>query len=72
MDTTAISNVLADLEDRLEKQRSEREKRLTAELNQKGISGSAVIPNVEADPEWAEFKAEIHRGFIEKMAEWVK
>jgi hypothetical protein len=54
MDTEPIIKLLGDFDSKIENERAEREEVLGEELRKKGISGSAVIPNLDADEEWAE------------------
>jgi len=38
-------------------------------LKEKGISGSAVLPNIKADPEWNDFVSNLKQEFREKIEE---
>src|SRR5512136_203416 len=51
--SSAVRKVLAEFEKKGEKQKESRRKALLDNLKKKGISGSAVVPNTDADPEWA-------------------
>ncbi len=64
-DTDGISGRLKVFSDQIEEERSFRVNRLMEGLGKRGISGSAVIPNPEADPEWTDF-------VIEKLAAFRK
>jgi len=50
-------------EDRLERERVSREEGLKKKLEEQGISGSAVLPNINADPEWSRYVTEIRDEF---------
>ncbi len=50
--TSRIEKSLSDYGHELRKRRKKREQELLKGLKKRGISGSAVIPNVEADAEW--------------------
>lgn len=58
IDTGSITERLGVFSRQIEEARSSRKKILMERLEKHGISGSAVIPNPEADPEW--------RGFLEE------
>jgi len=47
----------------MEEEKTARETALRARLKEKGISGSAVIPNIEADQEWIHYLADIKEEF---------
>jgi len=38
----------------------------------KGVSGSAVVPNLDADPEWARARSEIRQQLREEIREKLK
>ena len=59
LDTTPIKEILTDFEGRLEQERNVRKKTMMDRLEERGISGSAVIPNIAADPEWARSVAQL-------------
>jgi hypothetical protein len=52
IDLAALRTVLAESEKELLTRREAQEKRLMMRLREKGISGSAVVPNLDADREW--------------------
>jgi hypothetical protein len=58
MDTGNITERLEIFSRQIEAERSSRAKLLMERLEKRGISGSAVIPNIEADPVWRGFLAE--------------
>jgi hypothetical protein len=52
-----IRQMLIDLERNLEKERAAHEKGLKKRLKERGISGSAVIPNLDADSQWRDYES---------------
>jgi hypothetical protein len=69
---TAVKKTLADFAMKTAKQKDSRRKTLLESFKKKGISGSAVVPNMDADPEWARVKAEMRRQLQEKIREQLK
>jgi len=63
----AVRQVLADFEKKVEKQKESRRKALIEDLKKKGISGSAVLPNLDAGDEWARIRAEMRRQLQEEL-----
>lgn len=61
IDLAALRTVLAGSEKKLLIRREAQEKRLMLRLREKGISGSAVLPNLNADPEWRQLLAEMEQ-----------
>jgi len=70
--STAVKRVLGEFEKKAEKQKESRGKTLLDSFKKKGISGSAVIPNLDADPEWVRIKAEMRSELQEKIREQIK
>ncbi len=66
-DVRSIRASLKAFEQRFERERISREKELGKKLEEKGISGSAVMPNINADPKWAHYLSEIRDEFKEKV-----
>ena len=58
IDAAQVRALLADYKKMLENKRAEVEKDMVKRLHAKGISGSAVIPNPDSDPEWINFLSE--------------
>jgi len=58
MDTAPVENLLMRYEENLQTRRVNRITALTAQLNARGISGTAVIPNLNADAEWKRYSDE--------------
>ena len=68
----AIRKVVAKSEKKDEKQKELRRKALIESFKKKGISGSAVLPNLEADPEWLRSRSEATRQLQEEIREQLK
>jgi len=64
---TAVKKTLADFAMKTAKQKDSRRKALLESFKKMGISGSAVVPNVDADPEWARFRLEMRRQMQEEI-----
>ena len=60
-ETQSFHKILSEFHGNLDKKKRDMEKELMRRLKKEGISGSAVIPNFQADPEW--------KGFMSKMKE---
>jgi DNA-binding protein YbaB len=67
-----VRKVLADFDKEAEKQKDSRVKILLDSFRKRGISGSAVLPNLDADPEWARVRSELTRDMQEKIREQLK
>ena len=68
----AVKKALTDFELKAEKQKDSRRKTLLEGFRKKGISGSAVLPNLDADPEWARAKLEMKQQLQERIREQIK
>jgi hypothetical protein len=66
-DTDSLREFLVAFEQRLAQEKRGREKALKKTLEKKGISGSAVIPNIQADPEWVQHVSEMRDEFQKKL-----
>jgi len=67
-----VKKTLADFEIKTAKQKDSRRKALLESFKKKGISGSAVLPNVDADPEWARFRLEMRRQLQDAIREVIE
>lgn len=67
VDTHSVKRLLNDFDNKIEQQRVRREHALREDLRKKGISGSAVIPNLDADEEWRKTLSEATRAFKEEL-----
>jgi hypothetical protein len=70
--SSRVREVLADFEKKGEKQKEIRRKTLLESFKKKGISGSAVLPNLDADPEWARVRSEVRQQLQEEIREKLK
>lgn len=67
MDKRPVEMLLKDFEERLRRQRATCEKTALERLRERGISGSAVLPNLEGDEDWLRALSEAERDFQEKL-----
>jgi len=67
VDTEPLRKILAEFHKDLEKRQTDQERILRRRLKKQGISGSAVIPNIKADPEWIRFVSEMRERFHERL-----
>jgi hypothetical protein len=70
--SAAIRKVLAESEKKDEKQKESRRKALIESFKKKGISGSAVLPNLDANREWLRARSEATRQLQEEIREQLK
>jgi len=47
-----LARIVVSIEEELNKEKEKHTRYLLERLKERGISGTAVIPNIEADPEW--------------------
>jgi hypothetical protein len=66
-DTDSLREFLKAFAQRLEQEEGGREEALKRTLEKQGISGSAVIPNIQADSEWGKKVSKIRDEFQEKL-----
>jgi len=66
----SLREVLKAFEKRLEREKDTREQGFKKRLEKQGISGSAVLPNIHADPEWSRYVSEIKEEFQERLASY--
>jgi hypothetical protein len=69
LDPTPIYNVLSKYDDEVLRNRKKRSKELLKRLKKSGISGSAVIPHIEADAEWEKYMLEAKEEFQARLRE---
>jgi len=70
--SSGVRKVMADFAKKGEKQKEIRRKILLESFMKKGVSGSAVVPNLDADPEWARARSEIRQQLREEIREKLK
>jgi hypothetical protein len=66
------TGLVKDFEGRLEQEKGVREKELIKSLKKKGLSGSAVLPNLGADPEWGQRVSEMRNEFQKKLGSYTQ
>jgi hypothetical protein len=67
LETGSIRKVLSKYSQDLKEARRKREKILRTRLEETGILGTAVIPNIQADKEWIQYVAELKKRVREEM-----
>lgn len=70
--TDRIRKALEETQETLLRDKEVLEKKLLHRLEERGISGSAVIPNTEADSEWAQHVTEVKEAFEEGLRALIK
>jgi len=68
----AVRKVFADFERKAEEEKEIRRKALVENFKKKGISGSAVLPNLDADPEWHRARSEVTRQLKDEIKEHLR
>lgn len=72
VDVGPLREMESAIMERLDRERVDREKLLKKKLEEKGVSGSAVIPNLKTDPDWKQFLAHEDESFRTKLFSHVK
>ncbi len=72
VDTQPMRKSLSEFQRELEKRRTDRGKLQRKKLEKQGISGSAVIPNIKADPERVPYVSELREKFHQKIDSFLK
>ena len=72
VDTQPMRKSLSEFQRELEKRRTDRGKLQRKKLEKQGISGSAVIPNIKANPEWVRCASELREKFHQKIDSFLK
>jgi hypothetical protein len=67
VDAQLLHGFLSKFHNELAGQKKEREEKSWAKLRGQGISGSAVVPNIKADPSWVQFQQERKEDFKKKL-----
>jgi len=70
--SAVISKILDQFQNKAQKEKESRSRSLVENLKEKGISGSAVLPNLDADPEWLRARSEATRQLQEEIRERFK
>jgi len=72
IDSAAVKAKIGEWNRVFLEKRGAREKELQRELEEKGIHGSAVVPNLGADPGWAEGKSKIGQRLKKELASLIE
>ncbi|MDY7035960.1 MAG: hypothetical protein SV375_07340 [Thermodesulfobacteriota bacterium] len=67
MDIDPVTDILMNFEQKFEREKDASEKLLREKFEKRGISGSAVLPNLEVDPEWSRYVSEFRVATQEKL-----
>ncbi len=67
LDTTPVNKLLLKYQQEQEEKRGNRESALKEWLKDQGISGTAVLPNLGADPEWTMYLTEVGNRFRQEL-----
>ncbi|MDY6970796.1 MAG: hypothetical protein SV775_00545 [Thermodesulfobacteriota bacterium] len=67
LDPAPFREIIAESHRDLEQRKTDRQSALLSNLDKKGISGTAVIPNIEADREWARYVSETEKDLDAKL-----
>ena len=70
--SAAIREVLAEFEKKAEKEKESCRRTLVENFKTKGISGSAVLPNLDANREWLRARSEVKGQLQEEIREQLK
>ena len=70
--SAGISNILDRFQKKAEKERELRSGVLVESFRRKGISGSAVLPNLDGDPEWIQMRSEVKRQMQREIRDRLK
>ncbi|MBW2616174.1 MAG: hypothetical protein JRD02_08380 [Deltaproteobacteria bacterium] len=68
LDTKPVRELLSRYQQEQEEKRGNRESVLKERLRDQGISGTAVLPNLGADPEWTKDLSEVKARFHQRIA----
>ena len=63
VDVPALKEKMKEIEERVKQEKVIRESRLASDLRERGFSGSAVIPNINADTKWKDYLSNITQTF---------
>ena len=67
IDIKTIEKIITESERKIENEKSIYNSKLKKKIEEKGISGTAVIPNLNADREWIQKVENIKKGFSKKL-----
>ena len=72
LDVSLLNQMLSEFESNIERERKKQEKRQREALAEKGISGSALIPNLEARSEWVQYESELKQRLKRELGKMAK
>jgi len=64
VDTSSVRDLLAEFTGSLEKGKRDQGEKIKKRLRKAGISGSAVVPNILAAPDWHRYVSELREKFL--------
>jgi len=67
MDPAPFRRIIEEFHEDLQKEKGAREKAVIERLRKTGVSGTAVIPNINPDPEWGGYVAQAEEAFRRKL-----
>lgn len=67
VDTKPLQGFLSDFHQELDRERDFRKQELSKRILKKGISGSAVLPNIRSDQEWIHYAEDEKEIFLKKL-----
>jgi DNA-binding protein YbaB len=68
----SVRKILADFESKALRQKDSHLKILLENLRKRGVSGSSVLPNLDADSEWLRVRSELRMQLQERIREQLK
>jgi hypothetical protein len=71
LDTDAVRRHIDRFQKSVGKRRDEIRRRMLEDLKRQGISGSAVVPNLNTDPDWLRFLSESRASFVKSLREFL-
>jgi len=66
-DTAFLSNLQEEYQSEREKTKRAFQEKGLVTLQEKGVSGSAVVPNLEKNPDWNQFIDNLRRRYLERL-----
>jgi hypothetical protein len=67
VDVPALKEKMKEVEKQVNKEKVIRESSLASDLSERGFSGSAVVPNISADPGWNEYVGKMKQAFKKEV-----
>jgi hypothetical protein len=72
VDTAPVDKALSSYQDDMDRLKRSWEARAMERLHRRGISGSALLPNLRADPAWMDLVSKEKAAFHEKISNLIK